>query len=256
MVNLLFNVCIFLALDMRPLFSQVILIDPGHGGQDLGALGKKIIKNSKNPKTKSTEILYEKNLALNLAASLKKHLNPKYVVYLTRTDDYLVTLHDRALMAEKIKADIFISLHFNSSTEKEVFGLETFYLDNHQDKAVKKVESVENIGLNTGKDIDLINHILIDLAIKMTSRSSKLLAQHIHETSFQYLKKKYSVKDRGFKPGLLYVLALSKRPGVLIEAGFLSNAAEVNRLTQNKYLELYAKGIAQGIDHYFKKTKP
>jgi N-acetylmuramoyl-L-alanine amidase len=233
--------------------AQVILIDPGHGGTDLGAVGKWQKKSGKK-----TEIitLYEKDIALKLAQSLKSQLQSKYMVYLTRTEDYVVTLHDRATMAEKVKADIFISIHFNSATEKEAVGIETFYLDNHQDKAVKKVESVENIGISSNQnEDDLVNHILIDLAIKMTSSSSKKLAQQIHQHSFQSVKQKYSVKDRGFKPGLLYVLALSKRPGVLIEAGFLSNQAELFRLTQKKYRDLYAIGVAKGIDEYFKQKK-
>ena len=173
------------------------------------------------------------------------------MVYLTRTEDTLVSLHDRAQMAEKIKADIFLSIHFNSSTEREASGIETFYLDNHQDKAVKKVESVENIGIDIEKEDDLVSHILIDLAIKMTSSSSKKLASFLHEQSWAHIKKKYSVKNRGFKPGLLYVLALSKRPGVLIEAGFLSNHKELTRLKQEKYMNIYAEGIAEGVKRYF-----
>lgn len=223
-------------------YAQTILIDPGHGGSDLGAVAH--LPPKKIP-------LYEKDIALRLALLVKKKLNSRYMVYLTRTEDYPVSLHDRALMADKVKADIFLSIHFNSSTEKEAAGIETFYLDNHQDKAVKKVESVENVGLESGNESSVINHILIELAIKMTSRQSKILAKYVHEHSWRQVKKKFPIKNRGFKPGLLYVLALSKRPGVLIEAGFLSNPKELSLLRKEKYLENYAQGIAEGLNQYF-----
>ena len=235
-----------------PSLTQTILIDPGHGGNDLGAVTKLTTKLDK--KNFKIETIYEKDLSLKLALLLKERLSSQFMVYLTRTEDYPVGLHERALMAEKIKADIFISIHFNSSTEKEASGIETFYLDNHQDKAVKKVEVVENVGIDSGKEEDLVNHILIDLAIKMTSSSSKKLASMIHEQSFKFIKRKYSIKNRGFKPGLLYVLALSKRPGVLIEAGFISNPKELGLLKQEKYLETYATGIAQGVNQYFQEN--
>ncbi|MDH4469177.1 MAG: N-acetylmuramoyl-L-alanine amidase [Bacteriovoracaceae bacterium] len=234
------------------LFGQTILIDPGHGGNDLGAVTKFTRKLDK--KNSRIETIYEKDLSLKLALLVKERLSPLFMVYLTRTEDYPVGLHDRALMAEKIKADIFLSIHFNSSTEKEASGIETFYLDNHQDKAVKKVEVVENVGIESGKEEDLVNHILIDLAIKMTSSSSKKLAAMIHGQSFKYIKKKYAIKNRGFKPGLLYVLALSKRPGVLIEAGFISNPKELGLLKQENYLETYASGIAEGVKLYFQEN--
>jgi N-acetylmuramoyl-L-alanine amidase len=67
------------------------------------------------------------------------------------------------------------------------------------------------------------------------------------------LAAKYKVKNRGVKAGLLYVLALSKRPGVLIEAGFMSNNSELQRINQENFLQSYAIGISKGIDHYFKK---
>ncbi len=224
-------------------FGKIILIDPGHGGSDLGTQGH--LKSTKKQK------IYEKDLALKMAKILQIELQKNYQVYLTRTNDTYVSLDARAKMADTVKADLFISLHFNSNSDNSAQGIETFYLDNHNDVAIKKVEDIENVGLE-GKST-VINHILIDLAIKLTTKESKGLSQLIHRQSINFLSPKYKIRNRGSKPGLLYVLALSKRPGVLIEGGFMSNAQEMNRIYQDKFLQTYAAGIRSGIDLYFKK---
>lgn len=224
--------------------AAVILIDPGHGGNEVGAIG--VI----NPKSKHPQSFNEKDLTLQFSAILKKQLEKKHLVYLTRTSDRFVSLDERAKLADTVKADLFISLHFNSSTDHSAYGIETYYLDNHDDKAVKKVETVENAELIGNNQI--INKILIDLSIKLTTHHSKILAQKIHEKSLTALRKKFKVRDRGYKAGLLYVLALSKRPGVLIEGGFISQPHELEKMQNSAYLQQYAIGISAGIDEYFK----
>lgn len=232
---------IFIYLSLISAWGKVILIDPGHGGADLGAQGT-LLKKQK---------VFEKDLALKMAKILQTELQKKYQVYLTRTNDSYVSLDARAKMADTVKADLFISLHFNSITDHSAQGIETFYLDNHNDVAIKKVEDIENKGLE-GKST-VINHILIDLAIKLTTKESKQLAKLIHNKSIYHIRKNYKVKDRGSKAGLLYVLALSKRPGVLIEGGFMSHSEEMKRINQDNFLKSYAVGIKEGIDLYFKK---
>lgn len=233
---------VFLCFSWKTL-SKVILIDPGHGGHDLGTQG--VVIGKKN------HVVYEKEVALKLAQFLKEELQKKHQVYLTRVDDSFVSLDARAKMADTVKADLFLSLHFNSNKDRTAQGIETFYLDNHKDIAVKKVEDVENVGLEGKKTV--INHILIDLSIKLTTKESKILAKKVHESSLNSLKKGFPVKDRKFKPGLLYVLALSKRPGVLVEGGFMSHKQEMQRIHSDTFLKLYAKGIAEGVENYFKK---
>lgn len=238
------KICIFLFFFCFSCLAKTILIDPGHGGTDLGTQG--LVINKKNKQR-----IFEKDLALRMAFYVKTELQKKHQVYLTRTNDSYVSLDARAKMADTIKADLFISLHFNSNADKSAEGIETFYLDNHNDVAVKKVEDIENVGLE-GKST-VINHILIDLAIKLTTKQSKKLAQDLHKFTISTISKKYKIKNRGVKAGLLYVLALSKRPGVLIEAGFMSNSKEMQRIQQDIFLELYAQGISKGIDQYFSK---
>ena len=227
-------------------FSFVVLIDPGHGGTEHGATTKVTRKNSKGKYY--TRTVYEKDLALILAKKVKKHLQAKHSTYLTRSFDRTVTLEKRAEMADTVKADIFISIHFNSSTEKKSHGFETYYLDNHDDVAIKKVEMIENENLK-GKD-RVVNQILIDLVIDKTVVSSKKLANMVHKNISKKISKKFQMTDRGVKPGLFYVLALSKRPGILIEAGFISNPNEMKKLSTPNYLDNYAKGIAMGISKF------
>lgn len=228
----------------------VVLIDPGHGGEELGAM-KKVKKKIKG-KIKE-EIIYEKNLTLKLAKLVKQKLDPYYSTYLTRSFDRTVGLGERADMAEDVKADLFISIHFNSSNIEKSHGFETYYLDNHADVAVKKVEKIENSFLKGAEKI--VNQILIDLVISKTVTESKKLAGHIHENIKKNIEKKFSMKDRGIKPGLFYVLALSKRPGILIEAGFMSNDKEIWKVQKYSFLDKYAQAIADGVKEHFKGKK-
>ena len=237
---------LLLLIISQPVMGFVVLIDPGHGGTEYGATTKITKKNSKGKFY--TRNIYEKDLTLQLAKKLKKLIQPRFSTYLTRSIDRTVSLEERAAMADTVKADVFISIHFNSSALKKSHGLETYYLDNHDDKAIKKVEEVENESLEGDKKI--INQILIDLVIQKTVPSSKKLATLIHEEVSQKIAKKMSIRDRGIKPGLFYVLALSKRPGVLIEAGFVSNPKEAAQISSKKYLEEYAKSVAKGIIKY------
>ena len=229
-------------------FAFVVLIDPGHGGPELGAVAKLTKINSKGKAY--TRQIFEKELALRLAKKVKRILDPEFTVYLTRSIDRKVSLQERADLADTVKADIFISIHFNASTSTSSHGFETYYLDNHEDKVISKVEAIENKDLE-GED-KIINKILIDLVIAKTAPSSKKLANFIHENLDKKISKKFKMKNRNIKPGLFYVLALSKRPGVLIEGGFITNQNELRKLSSDEYLDQYALSISQGIVEYYK----
>lgn len=228
-------------------YGHTVLIDPGHGGSELGATIEIPYKASKM-------LIKEKDLALKIGKKIKKLLSKSHSVYLTRSIDRDLTLQERADIADKIKADLFISLHFNSNPIKKYRGFEVYYLDNHQDQAVKKVESVENAGLS-GEDL-IVNQILIDLVIDKTSADSKKLATQIHKAISKNIQKSYRMRNRGVKPGLFYVLALSKRPSALIEVGFLSNPDEAKKMNSEKFLNDYALAISNGINQYLKSVAP
>ena len=200
---------IFCFLNISKSTAVTILIDPGHGGDEDGAVATTV---GENP----PRIIKEKDIALEISKRIFDKLRKeKYSVFLTRSVDRTVTLAERAAIAEKTKADLFISVHINSSTEPGAAGFETYYLDNHDDVAIKKVEKTENIQ-NSGENV-LVQQILIDLVVEQTVKTSKPLATNIHKRLKETVGKKYKITSRGIKPGLFYVLALSKRPGVLFQ---------------------------------------
>ena len=244
--NKLIFISILWVLFLRPIFGFTILIDPGHGGEDDGA--RAVLKYS----TKKSEVIREKDIALSLAKKIHNELQKKgFTSYLTRSVDRSVSLAQRAEIAEKIEADLFISVHINSSEKSSPRGFETYYLDNHDDSAVKKVEEVENKDLE-GEEL-IINKILTDLVIQRTVTSSKGLASSIHSNIQKKVGSKYRMKDRGVKPGLFYVLALTKRPAILLEVGFLSNSNELKKMLRNDLQDNYARAVALGIEDYLKK---
>lgn len=248
MKKLNFLISLFFTLQICSANAFVILIDPGHGGEEFGAMGQMWVKSIKGEK--KTKNIYEKDLTLRLSKKLKKYLSPFYTTYLTRSIDRTVALDERANMADIVKADLFISIHFNSSGESKSSGFETYYLDNHQDVAIKKVENIENKYLKGAAKT--VNQILIDLVIQKTVSQSKKLANYIHKKVAKNVGNKYKLKNRGVKPGLFFVLALSKRPGVLIEAGFMSNHKELTRIQKEQFIDNYARAMSYGIRDYLK----
>lgn len=231
---------------MQSSMAFTILIDPGHGGEDNGAHARYYYARKK------WRMINEKDIALSLAKKIHRELQKKgFSSYLTRSVDRTVSLAERAEIAEKIEADLFISVHINSSEKTSPRGFETYYLDNHDDSAVKKVEQVENKDLK-GEEL-IINKILTDLVIQRTVTSSKGLATSIHSQIQSRVGKKYKMKNRGVRPGLFYVLALTKRPAILLEVGFLSNSKELKKILRDDLQDNYARAVALGIEDYLKK---
>jgi N-acetylmuramoyl-L-alanine amidase len=217
---------------------MTILIDPGHGGDEDGA--------------KVSEIK-EKDLALSIARKIQEKLSKHYSVYLTRSIDRTVSLPERAVIAEKMKTDLFISVHINSSPDGTASGFETYYLDNHNDVAIKKVEKTENIMMK-GEELT-VQQILVDLVVEQTVKTSKPLAESIHAAIKSSVGRKYHLHSRGIRPGLFYVLALSKRPGVLLEVGFISTPKERARMMNQKFQDDYATAVVKGIEKFLKGSK-
>lgn len=233
-------------------FSSTVLIDPGHGGEDQGAVSFLPKKKVKQPKHK----VQEKDLALVFGKKVHHYLK-KYGgvnAYLTRSIDRTVSLLERAEMAEKLRADVFVSIHLNSAPKTYSRGLEIFYLHNKRDAAVKKVEDAENKLFP--KEGPIIQRILTDLIVGSTVVSSKNLAGHIHRNLQSGLIKKFKMVDRGIRPGLFYVLAFAKRPAVLIEIGFMSNQKELAKMLDQKFQNQFAKNVAKGLVSYLREKSP
>lgn len=231
--------CLFFFCSQLP--AAVILIDPGHGGEDTGAKSNHKFGRAAKP-------ILEKDLTLDIAKKIQKNLQKSHMAFLTRSIDRTVTLNERSELAEKVKADLFISIHINSGPNTTGHGFETYYLDNHDNVANKKVETLENESF--GVQDKVINQILIDLVIQQTVSQSKKLAQMIHSSIDQNVAIPFKLENRGVKPGLFYVLALSKRPGVLIEVGFISNKQELAKMMNPRFQETMAASIAKAIEKY------
>ncbi len=239
-----FVLSLFLFLQVSNAFSKVVLIDPGHGGEEAGAVGYL--------DAKKTRKIFEKDLCLRLSKKIKDHLSKGTTTYLTRSMDRLVSLQERADLADMVKADLFLSIHFNSSTDNKSHGFELYYLDNNSNVAANKVERAENLNLK-GEEL-IVNQILVDLVVGQTVDHSKLLAREVHEKIRPTIKKN-KITDRGVKPGLFYVLALSKRPGLLVEVGFMSNPDELKKVNNDKFLDEMARSISDGVLSFIKKQK-
>ncbi|MBP5296633.1 MAG: N-acetylmuramoyl-L-alanine amidase [Bacteriovoracaceae bacterium] len=229
--------------------AAVILLDPGHGGEDFGAKVE-----TKATKTTPGQTIYEKDLTLQVALRIRDELKKLgQQVFLTRSMDRKLSLPERAELADKVQADIFISVHMNSYFHGRSRGLETYYLDNHHDAAIRKVEQAENM-VDPAADV-VVQKILLDLIIERTVDTSKKLGHMVHQSIMQRLGPKYKVIDRGLRPGLFYVLALAKRPALLLEMGFLSNPKDLNMLLSEEFQEQYAQAIAAGIMQYLTALK-
>lgn len=210
-----------------------IVIDPGHGGIDSGAVG--------------TLGGLEKDLVLKIAKFLGKKLmdTGKFEVFYTRTDDEYVSLYDRAKFANDVKADLFISLHLNSYKEKSVEGTEIYYFDFSEDGYVRRIVWKENLDPEKDKDKIAIRVMKKD---SYTKESEKIARYLLDELS------KDGLKVRSVKKGEFAVLAYTEMPSILVECDFISNPIVEARLLNGNYAEKLAESIAKGIESYFKNT--
>jgi N-acetylmuramoyl-L-alanine amidase len=217
-----------------------VVIDPGHGGIDPGAISKSGIK--------------EKNINLQIARLLKKQLEKEGLeVYLTRSDDEFVPLAARTNFANKIKADLFISIHCNSSAaNKYASGFETYFLSEARTDLERAALLRENEALKyesdfSNKEVSL-DLVLADLYQTEQLTESYNLALQIQTQAVKILKG----TDRGVRQAGFFVLRGAFMPAVLIECGFLSNRSEAQRLTNPNYQNLIIKAISEGVMNYVK----
>jgi N-acetylmuramoyl-L-alanine amidase len=225
-----------------PTRQPVVVIDPGHGGYDSG--------------TEAGAPLLEKDLALQIALRLQGELERSGIhAILTRTGDYFVTLADRTAFANKAGADLFISIHLNSSPDAATTGIETYYLDNTTDRATMRIAAMENAsagayGTTAGGDL---NYILSDMRQQYKANESVALASMIEAQTAADLNASLGaqVSALGAMRGPFYVLVGAQMPAVLVECGFLSNREEAARLASARYQQVLAQGIAEAVVHYF-----
>ena len=233
---------LILTLCILKSFGATIIVDPGHGGNDLGA---------KFHGSKSS--IYEKDIVLKLALKLEENLKKNHKVFLTRKTDEFINLEKRAELASKHEANLFISLHANYHNNSKASGVEIFYLSQHDDEAVQKLERIENKHLEE-KNKDIVT-ILADLMIQETAPKSKSLAAELNNELEKNTIRIHKIKNRGIKPAVFHVLSLAKVPAVLIEIGFLSNSLDRKKLKSDKYLSNFVKDIKRAIKKFEAKNK-
>lgn len=217
---------------------KTIVIDPGHGGKDPGAINNGI---------------KEKNFNLDVAKKLANVLKSAgYTVYLTRSTDKFVGLYERTDIARKYDADLFISLHANSSKNKNAEGFETYYLDFTKDAAVSRLAAIENAGVEK-RGLGQMEKILGDMLLKARIQESKRLAAKVQHSAVRKVSKAgYKVKSNGTKGAPFHVLIGSSMPCILVEIGYTSSSSEAKRMSSDKYKGFLAEGIANGIHQYAK----
>ena len=222
---------------------KTIVIDPGHGGKDPGCYINKAIQ--------------EKDIVLKLAKKLKGIIEARLGcdVFLTRNEDVFLPLDERTAFANVKKADVFISLHVNSHKQGEIFGLETYFLNMATDERAVMLAAKENA--TSEKNISDLQSILNSLMLNTKISESSKLSYKIQDGIMSGINKNYKTsKSLGVKQAPFYVLIGAEMPAILIETGFISNTIERKRLQSDKYHEILANGIVEGIESYINSIKP
>jgi N-acetylmuramoyl-L-alanine amidase len=215
-----------------------IVLDPGHGGADPGAQG--------------VDGLLEKDVVLAIAQRLKRRLeetsNAK--VLLTREADATRTLAERTAFANANSADLFISIHANADRAGELQGIETYTLNNSNDRATIRLAKMEN-GPSVRVGRGDLSFILSDMVQSGKEEESNALAERLHSRVLARLRSRYTdVHNLGVKKGPFYVLVGAYMPCVLIETSFLSHPVEGKRLGSTPYQNDIAEGLYLGITDF------
>lgn len=219
-----------------------IVVDAGHGGKDPGAVGSGGTK--------------EKDITLAIAKLLAVQLEKKFgcQVVLTRDRDVFIPLEERTAIANRVGADLFISIHANASKNRQARGVETYYLNfSKNDKAAAVAARENGTSLKQVGDLEMI---LFDLMANSKINESSRLATEIQKNLVSDMSRHYrNVNDHGVRQGPFYVLLGATMPSVLVEAAFISNNEEEVRLKDRKYQEKTAAAIVQGVHNFAVASK-
>jgi N-acetylmuramoyl-L-alanine amidase len=232
---------------LRPPKRLKIVLDPGHGGSDPGAVGVGGVA--------------EKDVVLSITKKLKNELDAmgSFEIVLTRDTDVFVALEERTARANVEDADLFVSIHANASASGKTHGVETYYLNNTQDRATLRLAEMEN-GLRSvvgggGPDRDT-RLILSSLIQNYKVEESTMLAQQVQDALLASLTGGgASPRDLGVKRGPFYVLVGAGMPCVLVEVSFLTHPKEGRLLAQDWYQAAVASGLLRGIRRFAENAR-
>jgi N-acetylmuramoyl-L-alanine amidase len=227
--------------DLLPLgeIVKTVVIDPGHGGRDPGALGPTGVR--------------EKDVVLDLGLRLKRLIEERLrvKVIMTRSEDVFVPLEERTAIANRHKADFFISLHVNAAPKSRAVGFETYFLSREpSDRGARASAVRENMVLNlegVGPEEQRgLKAVLWDLAQTFYVRESSELAERLLNELGQILK----VDNRGVKSAPFFVLMGAAMPSVLVEMAFITNPKEERKLERDQYRQQVAEALLVGIAEF------
>ena len=213
------------------------MIDPGHGGHDTGTIGP--------------DGLREKDLVLDVGRRLGKLLETRLgaeVVY-TRKDDTFIPLETRTAIANKQQADLFVSIHANSSRDPNARGVETYYLNFTSSPEALEVAARENAV--SEKSIHELGDLVKKIALKEKIEESREFASDVQSSLHSGLYSKSSgLRDRGVKKAPFIVLIGANMPSILAEISFVSNPNDERKLQTAEYRQRIAESLYRGISRY------
>ncbi|HGY55514.1 MAG TPA: N-acetylmuramoyl-L-alanine amidase [Caldithrix abyssi] len=220
-----------------------IIIDPGHGGKDPGAIGY--------GKVREKDIVLP--VALKLGKAIKKRL-PDVEIVFTRKTDVFIPLWKRTKIANANKGKLFVSLHCNSNRNRKVRGFETYFLSAEKDEKAKDVVLQENQSIHFEEEADQsrykgINFVLATMAQNAFIKQSQYFASTLQNSMKRKLQP-IGLKSRGVKQGPFWVMVGATMPNVLVEMGFISNKNEAKLLKQRNIQQKIADAICDGIVKY------
>ena len=219
-----------------------IVVDAGHGGKDPGAIGPSGLRE------KDVTLAMAKKIAERLRATLGCE------VVLTRDRDVYLPLEERTAIANKVGADLFISVHANAAPNRQAYGIETYYLNfSKNDKAAAVAARENGTSLKEVTDLELI---LFDLMANSKINESSRLAAEIQRALVGRLTGQFEdVRDLGVRQGPFYVLLGATMPSVLVETAFISHPREERRLASASFHEHAAEAIAEAVQSYARAHK-
>jgi N-acetylmuramoyl-L-alanine amidase len=223
-----------------PLAVRKVMIDPGHGGASVG--------------TGTASGLIEKNLTLDIALRLRQILTERsFTVLMTREEDRPIDLADRAALANRAGADIFVSIHLNWIEDRKARGVETYFLGPTDDPYLTQLAAAEN--RESGYSMADLRGILDGIYAGVREDNSRRLAQSVQSALFHSLRKLTpEVSDRGVKAAPFIVLLSTGMPAILAEVSCLSNEEEARQLARPEYRQHIAEALADGIGSYAVST--
>jgi N-acetylmuramoyl-L-alanine amidase len=216
-----------------------IVIDPGHGGHDTGTVGR--------------NGLMEKDLVLDVALSLKKSLEERLgaEVLMTRSEDRFISLEERTAIANRRKADLFISIHANASTSRSTSGVETYYLNFAKNAADRQIAARENA--TTLMSIGELQDLVRKIAMADKSTESRELAGLMQRSLFTGSRGIFpKSRNRGVRSAPFIVLIGAEMPAVLVEVAFISNPRDEKLLRKENSQQVLARALLTGIEGYLK----